>query len=82
MKAVPVREEKEIKILSMSKERSWGVPGRERVEERERAHEHNEAWRKEQEMSQVGDLVHAPLLPRQAEGGEDLVLGTVVVKPQ
>ena len=43
MKAVPVREEKEIKILSMSKERSWGVPGRERVEERERAHEHNEA---------------------------------------
>lgn len=43
MKAVPVREVKEIKILSMSKERSWGVPGRERVEGRERAHEHNEA---------------------------------------
>lgn len=81
VKAIPVKEEKEIKILSTSKERSWGVAGWERVAERERAHEHNEAWREEQEMSQLGDLVHAPLPPCQGEGGEDL-RGTVVEKPK
>ena len=36
----------------------------------------------EQEMNQLGDLVHAPLLPHQGKGGEDLLLGTVVEKPQ